>query len=198
MYTIVSQKSKNLNKHYTSPKSFHVREKLNSLGSLETYALYTFLVWWTYLEARRRICSRGKKINLRKMRLDSRLRRKIYTELFKLTITFGSNKSSETSKIPEQRVDTFAWKTAKKYLKKTPKTNNIKSPNVHVKRQFSMSRLELFDVIDKFLKSHAPRGNTKKRRGVGAGIVIWNQEKPKRFSTHFFMRRGQGAKGIAR
>lgn len=62
-----------------------------------------------------------------------------------------------------------------------------------------MSRLELFDVIDKFLKSHAPRVNTKKKKGVGVGqIVIWNLEKPKRFSTHFFMRRGQGAKGIAR
>ena len=56
--------------------------------------------------------------------------------------------------------------------KRLRKTNNIKSPNVHVKRQFSMSRLELFDVIDKFLESHAPRGNTKKRRGVGVGIVI--------------------------
>lgn len=61
-----------------------------------------------------------------------------------------------------------------------------------------MSRLELFDVIDKFLKITRAAREYKKKKGVGVGIVIWNLEKPKRFSTHFFMRRGQGAKGIAR
>ena len=133
------------------------------------------------------------------MRLDSRLRRKIYTELFKLTITFGSNKSSETSKISEQRGDTFAWKTAKKYLKKTPKNKQHKKPKCP--RQTSIFNVEIRVIWcdwQIFEITRAAREYKKKRRGVGVGIVIWNLEKPKRFSTHFFMSRGQGAKGIAR
>lgn len=184
MYTIVSQKSKNLNKHYTSPKSFHVREKLNSLGSLETYALYTFLVWWTYLEARRRICSRGKKINLRKMRLDSRLRRKINTELFKLTITFGSNKSSETSKISEQRGDTFAWKTAKKYLKKTPKNKQHKKPKCP--RQTSIFNVEIRVIRcdwQIFGITRAAREHKKKKGGGGGNCNLKSRKAKENFYT---------------
>ena len=120
------------------------------------------------------------------MRLDSRLRRKIYTELFKLTITFGSNKSSETSKISEQRGDTFAWKTAKKYLKKTPKNKQHKKPKCP--RQTSIFNVEIRVIRcdwQIFEITRAAR-EYKKKKGGGGGNCNLKSRKAKEIFYSFF------------